>query len=803
MTQSGRGVAVQLELTGAASLIGKAASFGLRKLVEAGVSDHTLFCLNVIAEKCPISEEYRGELTRCRQKQKQQSTWIFDAIEIGTGTNPIADLLLENRAGENVLGLLSTIYTVVSAKTCYGIVINLFKECGAALEHIPSLKQLGTLRDSLLPLARAAEFGDQVFGYAQLFQGLLEATGVKDRPYIYASIPNQETVSKVMMSLSQLMQEDSSWIFEYHGFEGSAWVAAYARHVLGLPVCIFDSPTSTIPIHGEFRTARVLIHVYSEDRCAKLLVRGEAQDVFVPHAVERDGCEGWLINAERTNVLHSYIPDTPRLRDAISFIVASMAKDYITKLMRKFGDHQYHNSSEEEEKSGLITYCSYCLPAVLRRAQAIMAILGFREASIDLSECDDWRQFIFTTKTCDPFYGVGEYASMGPGKAWLDFDLGHFERTCPKKQPKLCRTNKDDEIDRCSPNPEFHFDTVAQKHMAFIFDVVETISWLALTDWEQRLRTLRVDCFRNQEPFRTWRLSFAGLLSLRDLCHKIIDITVGARRSWTQDFKNSEMLAFHHSGVIFCNGTSLSPAFNLDACFIHLYCGSMLLDGQRHEIMVAHGNPRLSLKKHNPEIRSDSASESIPGTGPASDSLDILKPENKYPRLAVTNHIDLSGDSIIITRFVEIENRLLVIEPPGMIFVNLVWSYVTRTCNHSYYAEFQETRTDGIYFDNYPFDCENRTTEMDECKDKDMRLNISIPRVDQNPAGQLLSIPKDLEYGDIVSIVQRDCCLRCTCERLRAEVSRRQEAARGEERSRNTKIFHRIIFGRAPGEEMK
>ncbi|KAM0796135.1 hypothetical protein BDR22DRAFT_966380 [Usnea florida] len=243
---AGASVDWQVDLPGLASLVLNLGASGLKRFAEAGIDFHTILCMGEIAEKCPASNEYRRELSVCRRAQRKESQWLYKLVEIGAATNFVADELLKKRAGENVVALMSAILPVMSENSCDHLLLKLFEVCDTPLDKTPGFGQLRAIRETLVPLTRKTQFKDRVFQYHVLSKQLLSADASSISSSAYESIPSEETAVQVILALSRLAQEDSGLILAYHGLKGAAWVIAYARHVLGLPVCVLRSTSKML-----------------------------------------------------------------------------------------------------------------------------------------------------------------------------------------------------------------------------------------------------------------------------------------------------------------------------------------------------------------------------------------------------------------------------------------------------------------------------------------------------------------------------------------------------------------------------
>ena len=330
----GGGLSWQADIPGLASLALTLGSAGLKRLAQAGVDFHTIVCMGEIAEKCPASNEYRRELSECRQAQMKESQWLYKVVELGGATNFVADELLKKRAGENVVALLSAVLPFMSEFSCDNLILKLFEAAGSSLDSIPGLAQLRSLWVAMTPLAKRTQFKDRVFQYHVFSRHLLDYDAKSLGHDAYNSIPSEETALKVILALSRLTQEDSGSVLDYHGLSGSGWVIAYARHVLGLAVCVLSSSSNAVPISGDYQSSRVFVHIYKGNGECKLLADSKVQDFFVTKPLDWPGRNGWQIDTTRANVLDSHIPRSDPMRQVFPVIARSLVDEYIEALAR-------------------------------------------------------------------------------------------------------------------------------------------------------------------------------------------------------------------------------------------------------------------------------------------------------------------------------------------------------------------------------------------------------------------------------------------------------------------------------------
>ena len=486
-TSQGGGVSWQADIPGLASLALTMGRSGLKKLAQAGVDFHTIVCMSEIAEKCPASIEYRREISECRQAQRSETQLLYKVVELGAGTNFVADELLKNRAGENVVALLSAVLSVMSEKSCDNLLLKLFEAAGSDLDSTPGFAQLRSFRESLTPLAKRMEFKDRVFQYHVLSRNILEHDTNSSESHAYNSIPNEETAVKVIIALSKLVQDDLGSVLDYYGLPGSGWVIAYARHVLGLPVCVVSSPSNAVPVSGDYQSSRVLVHIYKAEGGCKLLMHGKVQDFFVTRPLGLTGCNGWQIDIGVTNVLDSYIPRSDPMRKVCAVIARSLTHDYTETLTNKFAPfRQDFNFCD----AGLQKYSAYCLPQVRQRAQDILTLFTFETNEDTEMYPKAWTNYI--SLLIDDNETPQRMSSLMPTSAWDERQLGHIE---------------------ASEDPTRRFDERGTRNLTFLFRLVEAASWLAFTNWDQNVRLLSTNFIEAEETW--WRSGRLGISILR------------------------------------------------------------------------------------------------------------------------------------------------------------------------------------------------------------------------------------------------------------------------------------------------
>ena len=776
----GGGVGWQVDLPGLASLVLNLGASGLKRFAEAGVDFHTILCMGEIAEKCAASNEYRRELSVCRQAQRTESQWLYKLVEIGAATNFVADELLKKRAGENVVALMSAILPVMSETSCDNLLLKLFEACNTPLDKTPGFGQLRSIRKSLTPLARKTQFKDRAFQYHALSRQLLD-TGVSTINHTaYESIPSEETAVQVILALSRLMQESSGLILAYHGLRGSGWVIAYARHVLGLPVCVLRSTSKPVPISGDYQSARVLAYLFEQENKCELLSNHNVQDFFVTKSLDPSNHAGWSIDVGTTNVLDSYISAADPLRKGVSVLVTSMTDSYIQWLAM----YIMKQKSRPVPTQGLIRYPIYCLPALRKRVTRILSLLGFDPVdglnlgNNELSEYIKWPK---------PKPSVPAYLVAGP--AWVKYNMGHTQVSSNGQGVECWK-------DASAAHQDTRLDEKGIRHIGFLSRIVEAACLLSFTDWDVNLQLLSVSFLENPASWSEGLLLNQPLLgilgeylpynmqpmSITELCENTIDICIGGREAWTNVLSDAEMLAFQHYGIVFVQNAAFHQTLDLQSCFFHLLPGAIIADGEEKTKLYTYSRHQQRTESRN-------------------DFKKLISPVDSFPGISFSARLKTSGESIYLQQDALVQNQICAIPSPGSTSKALANLYVTEDCDHGYYDTITATELDKI-INGMLSDRMKRIRRLDTVKLKhglfladptpqSPSFELWLQAVDQNGPGQWLAY-HDLGKEYYFTVLQRGCCTACACKRVMERCL-----------SAFMPAVARIIYGRLPGEDME
>ena len=798
----GGGVAWQVDLPALASFVLNLGASGLKRFAEAGVDFHTILCMGEISEKCAASNEYRRELSVCRQAQRTESQWLYKLVEIGAATNFVADELLKTRAGENIVALMSAILPVMSESSCDNLLLKLFEACNTPKDKTPGFAQLRSIRRSLNSLARKTQFKDRAFQYHVLSKQLLETDASTVNHTAYESIPSEETAVQVILALSKLVQEDSGLILAYHGLRGSGWVIAYARHVLGLPVCVLRSTSKPVPISGEYQSARVLVYLFEQENKCELLLNCNVQDLFVTKSLDPSSHAGWLIDVRATNVLDSYISAADPLRKGVSVLARSMANSYIQRLEMQ-GEKPDTTWLRGPSVQGLVRYSAYCLPALRKRVMGILSLLGFDPVNGSDLEDNEWADYVGlkeeTSKGSNRRNGIYLDPSMPSyfvaGPAWIKSGLGH--------------TSNDQNIEDSEISPAAYqntrLDEQGMRHVSFLSRIVEAACLLSFTDWDQNLRLLSVSFLENPASWSEGLVLYESLssiltgkssfgirgLEMTELSKYTMDICIGGRKAWAPDFSEETLLAFQHHGVVFVQNAAFCQTLDLQSCFINLLPGAINTGGEEKiKIYTDSTHPQRIAITNNKDCGVH----------------ELLTPVNSFPGISFSTRLECSGENIYLQREALVKHQICSIPSPGITSRALASLYVTKDCNHGYYHTITSKELDKVVE-------KLRENKFKKQRSREIWLQVKqglfpkdavefyssttmllLEAVDQNGPGQWLAYQPSHVPG-LFTVLQRGCCTACTWKRVLRCCNKDYKD--------DTVKAARIIYGRLAGEDMK
>ncbi|KAL8903786.1 MAG: hypothetical protein Q9171_007279 [Xanthocarpia ochracea] len=719
----------QVDLPGLSSLVLNMGAAGLKKFAQAGVDVHTLLCMGEIAETCPACPEYRREINLCRQQQRKQSIWLYKVVEIGTASNFVADELLKKRSGENIVALVSTVLPILSEEDCVMFILKLFEACKVNADKTPGYSQLQAFHDTLLPLARKTAFKDKVYQYQILLGGLRSFVTEE----LFSAVPNVETLVQLVLLFGRLI-EDSVYMLSFHGWQGASWVIAYARHVLGLPVCVLRTPQDPVPINGEYQDSRVRVYICDEGSSCELLLAGVIADLIVPTTQDQRPLGHWMVDLDNVNLHDLYLPSCLIYDPAIPGIMGFLVSIFITMLVRTPIKHQLpglHSTGGRE-------YLKYCLPQIRRRGLRILDMMGFRVSSDAETSANLWEDHLKIHESFDKI-------SIFPGPIWLKFSLAEKEVPDRRTSPEMLQQGE-----------PLYFTDEGRQTVDLMLLFAEMASLLALSNWGECIRTVSVWGLPYGNLGTNHIIDSNGATVYRFRHNSMNDVHGGAEHclnivvpdSSFQWSKNSLSIAFESHGVVMTLASAERHSIDFEAILFNIYPGYIHMLGERRSQI--HQDTAVDFESFN-----------IPS------GVDI-GPLNAFPGLQVMPELRLRREFIETSNLVLIQDKLLRVRGPTFDDHELKELFVTASCSHDYYTIYRQapSANECIQTGLYP-----TGEKRPHFFANDANLFIYLAAVDQNPAGQWISVqdPRGLRdpVGRRTFILQRGTCTSCTIDLIK------------------------------------
>ncbi|KAL8897425.1 MAG: hypothetical protein Q9207_007222 [Kuettlingeria erythrocarpa] len=713
----------QVDLPGLSSMVLNLGAAGLKKFAQAGVDIHTLLCMGEIAEVCPASLEYRKEINACRQKQRKQSIWLYKVVEIGTASNFLADELLKKRAGENVVALMSTILPILSEDDCDSFILGLFEPSHIDLDKTPGLAQLQAFHEAIHPLAQNLAFKDRTFQYHMLLEQL--HNGVP--PKLCTSIPDIATLVQIILMLQRMVLEGSSkYVFIYRGWQGAAWVIAYARHVLGMAVCVLRTQHDTVPINGQYQDSRVFIYLFEQESRCELVTSGLIPDLVI--ATDSMEHTQWAIDLNNVSLRESYLPDDPTSAEAASVIIESLALKFTVLRAQHMGPIYGLGPLGS-------SYSMYCLPQLCQRTRTIIRLMGFDTAADIVPNEDTWKGYFQLEEHDDDNDSV-----LNPGRKWLGCGLPCLEGPT---------------------SPSFGWE--GQRLLRRMFWLGNGASCLAFSNWGPGVSILSTTFL--EKGLSTYYSPMKLEMETDSLCQSAVTLRFLQTERRTLDLMQAmafivtgryartvaSTIALETQSIVFACAAATQYSISLDAAFIHFYPGHIMMLGQRKwEIKVSsdHSGNGFHHEILNPPSSSHDAT---------------VHPLNGFPQMTIEPKATLARTSIEVTHNLVLGDRIYQLDGPTFSDDDILDFYVTSPCSHSYYSpapvvlDGEQVIRRGLHLD------------LEDAVHSYM-VRIYFQAVDGNPSGQWTSVhcgKVGMTLSHFNGILQRDMCTGCTIKMIR------------------------------------
>lgn len=752
---------------------------------------HTIGSMMMIAEMCPASAQCRAQLARRRDEQRKQSLWLYRIVEIGGATNFVVDQFLKTRAGENVLAVLSAIIPVMSKTSCNATILSLFEKAGAPMDHTPGLGQLENVRDTVVPLATQMRIKDKVLQYHAWMTKLhtkapfvnKAKAGSSPLGDAYDSIPSEDNIANIVLQLHKLSKDDSGGlVMVYYGLAGAPWVAAYARDVLGLPVCVFSEGTSTVPISGDYKSAKVILRTYSIEQRCELQRVGKVEDFIQVSPLASTQGTGWTIDAGSTNYFDLHVTkDDNDIKHVFATLAESMTLSCIDVLAITFCSDR---SNDALHQVGLIKFNVYYLPVLRKKALSIMRTLGFDCGSTPTEHA--WKRYLCYHYE-DHFHQIATSSRslrnaqlksalremtphLAPRRAWLElFGVSLIEPckvyTLAPELPSL-----DESSD---------FNDRGKEAMHCLIKAVNFACVLAFTDWGIRFRAMSVRYLHMAwdftEPHPLLGLDLIHCM-LTDKAHtkyttrELIDYSL---RLVTDDSVGTEISDFADplgcfmattiNGVVIVRSMAVENAMNFSQpVFLSFYPGSITFEGEK-----------LFFIKSSPESLAATAELVLVPE-------DKIAPSNEVKNLELVSRTTVQRNVLLIQTEIMLGAEHCQNVDPILISEVIPTLMITERCSHSYFdayhlpkqeayskwtspAVISERRQRPQWQGGLSFQADKRPFPDNTTKASNM---VFVQNVDNNPIGQWIACQWTSAMHSNVMILQKDACLNCVFQRV-------------------------------------
>ena len=831
---------MQMDIGGLIGLMGNMGARGLKCLAMAGVDPHTIGSMLMISETCSASTPYRRHLSSCRDDQRKQQMWLYKVVEVGAATNFVADELLKTRAGENVIALLSSILPMLEDEACDTILMQLFQTCSIEDDHIPGLAQLRRLRQAIQPLVVKTKFKDRLLLYHKWFSDFAldwlergkaenstegsegDLAYARSKTFTSQPIPNEPTMARLIHLLYKLMQEDPSTILVYDGIAGAAWVFAYCIDVLGLPTCVLTTRIGPRVLHGDPRTAKVLIYICATSdsgaagRC-ELRRAGEVEDCLRIGTFDSKSTSTWAVDALETRMLDLFSPAA----SASPLLSAHLAGC----LMRRMTEILCTTLQGEDlglvrpSNESLLPYPLFCQTEIQHRATSILKRLGFNPKGLEL-----WK----------------EAPEEWPGNpaCWIGI-------SSPRSDSLGSPTQVLENAIQAVPNgggigpeplvdPTWHSFTAAGEMWLYaILKAVDFASTLAFTNWGEAVYAISV-AFINHDHQRlkhnllrstlarslihqTLRSSEQYSMPLQSLFQECVWKVLGdgrdvRRMKFGKSLEN--VLAESIRGTIVMRSHSVFQEINLKGNYLSFFPGIIRAgeeqrkyikagiadSGMKYTEIVRPNNRKMSFSDKDIRIQraSSKSAESAQKESPrhvtwqrkikeeiVGVSLSGLKfekrppmsPSNDFEDLVVRSEIILVDDSVEVELRLEFLGEVIAMIDPLAIAASISTLRITKDCEHSYYQPYSfqtlpvasfgngiQPRLVTVWQEGLSFESHRRERDRQWSKLDwgGAWFKAYTQTVDKSPAGQWVACQWTASRNPSMRILQKGRCLECT-----------------------------------------
>jgi hypothetical protein len=729
-----------------------------------------------VADLCLTSEACKSQLNRRRYEQRYQSLRLYDSVEIGAATNYVADLLLKTESGTNALALLSAILPVMSKASSNATITFLFKKAGVPQDHTPSVGQLERLQDVIMPLLVKSSFKDKVLQYYAYMDKLVHSSAPNetvDQPHtitsrdIYDSIPHENCIADIILLLNKIVGTDRNVTFEVRGFMAAAWIAAYARDILGMPVCVFGKD-NTKTASGDLTTAKVILRPCAAERVCLIREGETVREILEVQSL--DDRKGWVVDLSRNKYFDILMPsDDASLRHLLNSIASSMTKSCVEVIARSC-----YWRKEENDKSEFQKFAVSHIQLLTQRAFSIMHTLGFECSHTEALK--PWRDYFCIhqrEKSSEP----GGYRSKQP----LRRDSVRKTTTSTHIVPMLLCKKHFGKSAVGEDNTACQGDDLNAHGRRSISNLMKAISFastMAFTNWGTDFCNVSVSYLNeefhlDEEHPLLWRNILYSMLTgevdsgfiYKELIQYVLYITTDTIPNiHVSDFLNDErhLIATSFDGTVFVRTMAVESLADLtQPTFLSFYPGTIL----------AGSEPRLCIKS---------------APSPQKEAAELVQehktqviPTNAVPNLHLRHQVSLHRDVVEVQSYIYLGREYLQTVDPILISENIPTLFIPNSCTHGYSHPYQviappkDVRTNRFFDEpatssaitkiltGLSFQSHLRPKHMRWTAENGRKI-LYVQNVDGNRMGQWVACQWTQNLMGAMMVLQSEvCCLKC------------------------------------------
>lgn len=96
---------------------------------------------------------------------------------------------------------------------------------------------------------------------------------------------------------------------------------------------MLKSASSTVPISGNYESARVLMYIYERKEKFEILTQGEVRDLFTTESLDSAKNDGFCIDVAAVNLLDCYMPKNFS-KSAVAVILRTLVDEIVESYSR-------------------------------------------------------------------------------------------------------------------------------------------------------------------------------------------------------------------------------------------------------------------------------------------------------------------------------------------------------------------------------------------------------------------------------------------------------------------------------------